>query len=304
MEVTLERSLRWPAPAKINLFLHVTGRRPDGYHTLQTVFQFLDLCDDLDFERRSDGRIRRLYELPDVPEDRDLILRAAHLLQSHAGCAAGVDINLNKRLPVGGGIGGGSSDAATVLVALNEFWGLDLDVQTLSGLGLKLGADVPIFIHGHAAFAEGVGEVLTPVEPPEQWYVLVKPDCAVPTAAVFQDADLTRNTPPITIRDFLGGAGHNDCEAVVRRRFPEVAAALDWLSERAPARLTGTGACLFAACGSEAMARQLAAEVPPRWQAYTVRAINHSPLVARLERARAAARMAAGDVDVSRAQAE
>jgi 4-diphosphocytidyl-2-C-methyl-D-erythritol kinase len=304
MEVTLERSLRWPAPAKINLFLHVTGRRPDGYHTLQTVFQFLDLCDDLDFERRSDGRIRRLYELPDVPEDRDLILRAAHLLQSHAGCTAGVDINLNKRLPVGGGIGGGSSDAATVLVALNEFWGLDLDVQTLSGLGLKLGADVPIFIHGHAAFAEGVGEVLTPVEPPEQWYVLVKPDCAVPTAAVFQDADLTRNTPPITIRDFLGGAGHNDCEAVVRRRFPEVAAALDWLSGRAPARLTGTGACLFASCGSEAMAHQLAAEVPPPWQAYAARAINQSPLVARLERARAAAHIAVDEADVSRAKAE
>ena len=304
MAVTLERSLHWPAPAKINLFLHITGRRPDGYHTLQTVFQFLDLCDFLDFERRSDGFIRRINDLPAVPEDQDLIIRAARLLQAHSGCTAGVDIRLDKRLPVGGGIGGGSSDAATTLVALNEFWGLGLDPQALSALGLKLGADVPIFVHGHAAFAEGVGEVLTPVEPPQQWYVLVKPDCAVPTAAVFQDSDLTRNTPPITIRDFLDGAGHNDCEAVVRRRFPKVAEALDWLNARAPVRLTGTGACLFAACDSEARAHELVAEVPPPWQAYAVQAINRSPLVDRLERARVAARMAEGEARASRAETD
>jgi 4-diphosphocytidyl-2-C-methyl-D-erythritol kinase len=282
----LDRTLNWPAPAKINLFLHVIGRRADGYHLLQTAFQFLDLCDRLDFERRADGRVCRQTDLPGVTEDDDLTVRAARLLKAQAGVDAGVSISVTKNLPVGGGIGGGSSDAATTLVALNHLWGLNLPVAALTSLGLTLGADVPIFIHGRAAFAEGVGEVLTDVTPPEPWYLLLKPACPVPTATVFRDPDLTRNTAPITIRDFLGGAGRNDCEPVVRRRFPEVGAALDWLAARRPARLTGTGACLFAACDDERQARDLCAEVPAPWHGHAVRGLNRSPLLDRLERAR------------------
>jgi len=289
MAVTLAKTLRWPAPAKINLFLHVTGRRSDGYHTLQTVFQFLDLCDWLDFERCEDGRILRTTAVEGIPPEQDLIVRAARALQAHAGVKAGARLSIDKRLPVGGGIGGGSSDAATTLVALNFLWGLDLSLEELAKIGLQLGADVPIFVAGEAAFAEGVGEILTPVAPAEPWYVLLKPDCAVPTAAVFADPDLTRDTPPITIRDFLQGAGRNDCEPVVRRRFPAVNAALDWLSARRPSRLTGTGACVYAICTDEAQARKIVAEVPPPWQAYAVRGLNRSPLLDRLARARAAA---------------
>lgn len=289
MAVTLAKTLRWPAPAKINLFLHVTGRRSDGYHTLQTVFQFLDLCDWLDFERCEDGRILRTTAVEGIPPEQDLIVRAARALQAHAGVKAGARLSIDKRLPVGGGIGGGSSDAATTLVALNFLWGLDLSLEELAKIGLQLGADVPIFVAGEAAFAEGVGEILTPVAPAEPWYVLLKPDCAVPTAAVFSDPDLTRDTPPITIRDFLQGAGRNDCEPVVRRRFPAVNAALDWLSARGPSRLTGTGACVYAICTDEAQARTIVAEVPPPWQAYAVRGLNRSPLLDRLARARAAA---------------
>lgn len=289
MAVTLAKTLRWPAPAKINLFLHVTGRRSDGYHTLQTVFQFLDLCDWLDFERCEDGRILRTTAVEGIPPEQDLIVRAARALQAHAGVKAGARLSIDKRLPVGGGIGGGSSDAATTLVALNFLWGVDLSLEELAKIGLQLGADVPIFVAGEAAFAEGVGEILTPVAPAEPWYVLLKPDCAVPTAAVFADPDLTRDTPPITIRDFLQGAGRNDCEPVVRRRFPAVNAALDWLSARGPSRLTGTGACVYAICTDEAQARKIVAEVPPPWQAYAVRGLNRSPLLDRLARARAAA---------------
>lgn len=289
MAVALEKTLRWPAPAKINLFLHVTGRRPDGYHTLQTVFQFLNLCDWLDFERREDGRIRRATAVGGIAPEQDLVVRAAHALQAHTGVKAGASLSIDKRLPVGGGIGGGSSDAATTLVALNLLWGLDLPLEALARIGLQLGADVPVFIAGKAAFAEGIGEILTPLAPAESWYVLLKPDCAVPTAAVFADPDLTRDTPPITIRDFLEGAGRNDCEPVVRRRFPAVNAALDWLSRRAPSRLTGTGACVYAACADEAQARSIVAEVPAPWLAYAVRGLNRSPLLERLARARSAA---------------
>lgn len=289
MAVALEKTLRWPAPAKINLFLHVTGRRPDGYHTLQTVFQFLNLCDWLDFERREDGRIRRATAVGGIAPEQDLVVRAAHALQAHTGVKAGASLSIDKRLPVGGGIGGGSSDAATTLVALNLLWGLDLPLAALARIGLQLGADVPVFIAGKAAFAEGIGEILTPLAPAESWYVLLKPDCAVPTAAVFADPDLTRDTPPITIRDFLEGAGRNDCEPVVRRRFPAVNAALDWLSRRAPSRLTGTGACVYAACADEAQARSIVAEVPAPWLAYAVRGLNRSPLLERLARARSAA---------------
>ncbi|HTT08774.1 MAG TPA: 4-(cytidine 5'-diphospho)-2-C-methyl-D-erythritol kinase [Gammaproteobacteria bacterium] len=288
----MSTSLHWPAPAKINLFLHVLGRRSDGYHELQTVFQFLDCCDLLDFERRDDGEILLVTPLPGITAEQNLAVRAARLLKTHTGIDAGVTLHLDKRLPVGGGIGGGSSDAATALVALNHLWDLHLADQELAQLGVELGADVPIFLYGRAAFAEGVGERLTPVEPPESWVVLIKPECSVTTAMVFADPDLTRHTSPITIRAFLEGtAVGNDCETVVRRHFPPVAAALDWLAERGPARLTGTGSCVYAAYASEARARAVGMQVPAPWRGYVVRALNRSPLLDRLEHAQANVQM-------------
>ncbi|MGQ0658537.1 MAG: 4-(cytidine 5'-diphospho)-2-C-methyl-D-erythritol kinase [Chromatiales bacterium] len=294
----VENSLRWPAPAKINLFLHVTGRRPDGYHQLQTVFQFLDLCDYIDFERREDGVIECSTELPGVPAEEDLVVRAARALQAYTASPFGARIAVDKRLPVGGGLGGGSSDAATTLVALDHLWGLGLTAAALAEVGLTLGADVPIFLFGLGAFAEGLGEILTPVEPEECWYLLLQPDCLVSTASVFRDPDLTRNTPPIKIRHFFAGAGHNDCEPVVRRLHPAVGAALDWLNARAAARLTGTGACVFAPFSTEADARRICEQIPLPWKGCVVRGLNRSPLLERVERARNAAattaRVAAG----------
>ncbi len=281
---SVARTQRWPAPAKINLFLHVTGQRSDGYHRLQTVYQFLDLCDWLDFERLDYSSIERSTDLSGVPAEEDLVTRAARILQRHTGTTLGVRIAVEKRLPMGGGIGGGSSDAATTLVALNDLWGLHLSATALAELGLKLGADVPVFLFGHSAFAEGVGEILTPVQPTQCWYVLVHPNCSVSTASVFRDAELTRNTPPITIRGFFAGAGHNDCEPVVRRRYPEVGAALDWLRARVAARMTGTGACVFAPCASEGEARQLCGQVPAQWKGYVARGLNRSPLLSRAAR--------------------
>ena len=269
----------WPAPAKLNLCLHITGRRADGYHSLQTVFQFLDQADRLYFHIRQDHGIRRFGGPAGVPESADLCVRAARLLREVAGTRQGVDIYNDKRLPAGGGLGGGSSDAATTLYALNRLWGLDLDRSTLAGLGLRLGADVPVFIHGHAAWAEGVGELLTPVTLPQGWYLVVIPPVHVSTAVIFCDAELTRDTPRMTIRDFLSGGGHNDCEAVVRRRHPEVAAALDWLGEFSPSRMTGTGAAVFAAFGTEAQARAVERELPAGWSGFVARGLNRSPLL-------------------------
>ena len=276
----------WPAPGKLNLFLHVVGRRPDGYHRLQTAFQFIDLCDELRFRVRPAGRIERSSELPGVPPETDLCLRAARLLASRGPVASGVAIEVRKRLPLQGGVGGGSSDAATVLVALNELWGMHLPADELASLGLTLGADVPVFVHGQAAWAEGVGEELTPVELPEATYLLVRPDATVATADVFKAPELTRDSPTITIRDFLLGGGRNDCEPVVRRRFPAVAEALDWLGRFAPARLTGTGSCVFAAMPDEAAAREALARLPGRWTGYVVRGLNRSPLLDRCRRER------------------
>ncbi|MGD2055209.1 MAG: 4-(cytidine 5'-diphospho)-2-C-methyl-D-erythritol kinase [Gammaproteobacteria bacterium] len=269
----------WPAPAKLNLCLHITGRRSDGYHTLQTVFQFLDRVDRLYFHLREDPGIRRFGGPAEVPESADLCVHAARLLQAVAGTRRGVDIYNDKCLPAGGGLGGGSSDAATTLHALNRLWGLDLDRTALAGLGLQLGADVPVFIHGHAAWAEGVGELLTSITLPQGWYLVVIPPVHVSTAAIFYDAELTRDTPRMTIRDFLSGGGHNDCEAVVRRRHPEVAAALDWLNEFSPARMTGTGAGVFAAFGTEAEARYVERELPVEWSGFVARGLNRSPLL-------------------------
>jgi len=271
----------WPAPGKLNLFLHVVGRRPDGYHLLQTAFQFIDLSDELRFWKRPAGVIERIGEIPGVPAELDLSARAARALAARASKSVGVAIDVRKRLPIGGGVGGGSSNAATTLVALNRLWGLDLQSDELARLGLSLGADVPVFVHGSAAWAEGVGERLTPVDFPEPVYLLIRPDVSVSTAEVFGAAELTRDSPVLTIRGFLTTGGRNDCEAVVRRRFPEVAEALDWLGSHATARLTGTGACVFAAMPDEESARAALEALPRRWTGYVVRGLNRSPLVAR-----------------------
>jgi 4-diphosphocytidyl-2-C-methyl-D-erythritol kinase len=276
----------WPAPAKLNLFLHVVGRRPDGYHLLQTAFQFIDLCDELRFWRRPPAVFERIGEVPGVPAEQDLALRAARLLAERIGAPTGVAIELRKRIPMQGGLGGGSSDAATVLVALNELWGGGCSTVELAELGLGLGADVPVFVHGRAAWAEGVGERLTPMDLPEPVYLVVRPDAAVATAEVFGDPELTRDTPVIKIRGFLMAGGRNDCEAVVRRRFPGVAAALDWLGRIAPARLSGTGSCVFAAMPDEQAARAALASLPGQWTGYVVRGLNRSPLEVRLRHER------------------
>ena len=276
----------WPAPAKLNLFLHIVGRRADGYHELQTLFQFVDLCDDIHIAVRPDGQIRRLSGPAGVPEDQDLVVRAARALQAASGTTQGADLAVTKRIPMGAGLGGGSSDAATTLVALNALWGLGWPRERLAALGLSLGADVPVFVMGRAAWAEGVGERLTPLYPPnapeEANYLIIKPNVSVPTADVFRDPQLTRNTPPITIAGFLESGGHNDCTAVVRRRYPAVAAALDFLSRYGDARLTGTGACVFVACATNAAAREIMKELPPSLDAYPARGMNDSPLLERL----------------------
>jgi 4-diphosphocytidyl-2-C-methyl-D-erythritol kinase len=247
----------WPAPAKLNLFLHILGRRPDGYHELQTCFQFIDLCDDIAIEVRFDGQIRRGAGAEGVAPEADLCVRAALALKAATGSALGADISVRKRIPMGAGLGGGSSDAATCLRVLNQLWGVHLPPKELAAIGLKLGADVPVFLGGHAAFAEGVGERLTPLypplAPPEVNYLIIKPNVFVSTKDVFQDSELTRNSAAITIHGFLASGGRNDCLAVVRRRYPEVASAIDWLSSFGAVRLTGTGvhfhsvrACAFA----------------------------------------------------------
>lgn len=273
----------WPAPAKLNRFLHITGRRGDGMHELQTVFQFLDLCDQIYFVPRTSGDIRHLNPLPGVPGDADLTLRAARALQDETGCRQGVDIRVDKIVPMGGGLGGGSSDCATTLVALNHLWRLDLSVERLADIGLALGADVPVFVYGQAAWAEGVGERLTPIRLDDPWFLVIHPDCEVATGQIFSAPGLTRNTPPLTIRGFLEGhTVGNDCEPVVRALFPPVAEALDWLGQYAPARLTGTGGCLFAAFADQAAVARVVAELPERWQGFVCRGLNESPLRARL----------------------
>jgi 4-diphosphocytidyl-2-C-methyl-D-erythritol kinase len=276
----------WPAPAKLNLFLHVTGRRADGYHTLQTVFQFLDHGDRLRFELRDDARIARAAPVAQVPEEEDLTLRAARLLARRTGCRRGATVQLEKRLPVGGGLGGGSSDAATVLVALNRLWGAGLSIDELAALGAQLGADVPVFVRGRAAWAEGVGEVLTPVDLPEPWYVVLVPGVRVSTAEVFAEyagsrpkGDLTAYSAPIRIRDFRAGRAVNDLEALVRRRYPPVDRAFTWLSRYGDARLTGTGACVFAEMPERDEAQAVLAGLPPDLTGFAARGRNRSALL-------------------------
>ena len=268
----------WPAPAKLNLFLHILGRRPDGYHELQTAFQFLDLCDELTFEARADGRIERTRGVAEIPAGSDLVVRAAQALREVTGASQGVSIAVDKRIPLQAGLGGGSSDAATTLIALNQLWNTGLDRPALARIGLTLGADVPVFVGGKAAFGEGVGERLTPIEPPEPDYVIVHPGCGVATAEIFQAPELTRNSHAITIRAFLREGGRNDCEAAVRQRYPEVARALDWLGQFGQARLTGTGACIFVAVESRARAEEICRTIPQGWRGYACRGRNRSPL--------------------------
>ena len=280
-------SVGWPAPAKINRFLHITARRPDGYHTLQTLFQFIEPADELAFTVTPGGGIEREGGLAGLAPAADLAVRAAAALRAHIGTGQGVRIRLGKRIPAGGGLGGGSSDAATVLVALNELWGCRLPRRELERIGLGLGADVPVFVRGEACWAEGIGEVLTAVAADRPWLVIVDPGVRVETAAVFADTKLTRHRGRITIRDLEAGAAGNDCEPVVRRRYPAVAQALDALAAFGPTRLTGTGGCLFATFDSRESAHQAASGVRASGRVWVSRACNRSPLLERLDAERA-----------------
>lgn len=285
-----------PAPAKLNLFLHVNGRRADGYHLLQTVFQLIDHGDMLHFELRDDQQIRRVTELPGVPEDSDLIVRAARLLQAEVlrrqgALPRGVDIAIDKVLPMGGGLGGGSSDAATTLMALNSLWQAGLSKEELMALGLPLGADIPFFIFGQTAFAEGVGEAMRPVRAPDCWYVVIEPGVAVPTAAIFCSEHLTRNTPVVIITDFsshlekrngLKGFGKNDLQQVATKLFPPVAEAIEWLGAYGDARMTGSGACVFSAVATEDEADAVLAKVPAKWKAWKAKSLERHPIIAKL----------------------
>ena len=280
----------WPAPAKLNLFLHIVGRRADGYHLLQTAFQLLDWGDEVRLRLRDDGAIRRIDPLPGVSEEADLGLRAALALRNATNGRLGVDIAIDKRLPIGGGLGGGSSDAATVLVALNALWRTRLDTDALAAIALTLGADVPLFVRGKSAWGEGIGEVLTPMDLPERWYVVVDPGVAVPTRELFQVPELTRNSPRLTIPLFVSGAvTGNAFEPVARARFARVAAALDWLGEHGEARLSGSGGSVFATVASRDAGAALVERCPVGMRAWVVRGVAESPLQRRLAEWRGAA---------------
>ncbi len=276
-----------PAPAKLNLFLHVVGRRSDGYHLLQTLFRFIDLSDTLRFTPRADGEVHRVNALEGVPPEQDRCVRAARLLQQETGCPLGVDIELEKRIPMGGGLGGGSSDAATTLLALNRLWGLGLPRERLMQLGLTLGADVPVFVFGENAFAEGVGEELQAYSLPDAWYVVLCPPVHVPTARIFTHPELTRDTISMTMRALPGGrvfragrvAGlHNDLQAVACELYPEVARHLAWLERFAPALMTGSGACVFAEFATEEEAKAVLQQLPQDMRGFAVPGLQEHPL--------------------------
>ena len=288
----------WPAPAKLNLFLHVLGRAPDGYHDLQTLFVFLDLVDTLQFGPREDAQVQRVSALAEVSSEEDLCVRAARALNQLAGTRHGVDIVLHKRIPMGAGFGGGSSDCATTLVALNKIWDLGLDIDTLAEVGLTLGSDVPVFVRGLSAFAEGRGERLTPVSIQVPWFVLVTPDCHVSTAQIFQHPALTRNSPPMKISDCLEAGSvdsqdielksllsrtRNDCETMVSGLFAPVRDALDWLNQHAAARMTGTGAAVFAPFANREAAEVCRADAPSGWRVQVARGCSRSPLLERMK---------------------
>ncbi|MGS2717672.1 4-(cytidine 5'-diphospho)-2-C-methyl-D-erythritol kinase [Eionea flava] len=285
-------TLTLPSPAKLNLFLHITGQRADGYHDLQTVFQLLDYSDSISFTLRSDNRFVLHHDIPDVNDEDNLIIKAAHRLKQHIEqhsppeqlpvTTYGVDITLEKHLPIGGGLGGGSSNAATTLLALNHLWQAQLPIDTLAHLGLDLGADVPVFVHGYSAWAEGVGENLRPIELPEQWHLVIKPNCHVSTAEIFSNQELTRDTAAITVAAFFEQGGHNDCESVVCQHYPDVKKALMWLNNHENARLTGTGACVFASFATKAQAEAILNNTPTEWECFIAKGINQSPLHHRL----------------------
>ncbi|MDO8344020.1 MAG: 4-(cytidine 5'-diphospho)-2-C-methyl-D-erythritol kinase [Cellvibrio sp.] len=272
-------SLTLLSPAKLNLFLHITGRRPDGYHNLQTLFQLLDYGDTLSFNTRIDGEITLAPDLPGVAFEQNLIIKAVRALDAYKAVGAGVDIQLEKRLPMGGGIGGGSSNAATTLVALNHLWGCGLNKSQLQNIGLQLGADVPVFINAQTAWAEGVGEALQPIEMQPKWFLVIQPDCHVSTAEIFSHKDLTRDTSAIKVAAFLEQGGQNDCEALVRKLYPQVDNALIWLQKfDRNARMTGTGACVFASFESAEIAHSVQAQLPKHLPGFVAQGVNQSPL--------------------------
>ncbi len=267
------------APAKLNLFLHINTRRPDGYHELQTCFQLLDYGDQLDIELNENGSITLESSLADIANADNLVRRAATLLQAESGCSLGATVRLSKKLPLGAGLGGGSSDAATTLLALNKLWGCRLSQSELAALGLRLGADVPVFIHGRSGWAEGLGDILQPLELPERWYLVITPACEVSTAEIFSHRQLTRNTAPITIPAFPFSGTRNDCEAVAVALYPEIGAALNWLGRYAPARMTGTGSSIFADFPDRAAAESVLNELPDTMRGFVAKGINSSPVL-------------------------
>ena len=268
----------FPAPAKLNLFLHIVGRLENGYHQLETVFQFVDRCDTLHIKVNDNSEINLLTPIKGVANQDNLIVKAAKLLQQQTNCSLGADIKLEKVLPMGGGLGGGSSDAATILVALNTLWNSQLSLQELAKLGVKLGADVPIFIHGFSAFAQGIGEKFTPAAPKTYWYLVSKPQCSISTADVFTARDLTRNTPSIHYKDQDIEKYHNDCQTWVIKHYPEVANLLGWLVEYAPSQMTGTGACIFSRFDSKQEACRVQSLLPAGIESFVAQGVNQSPL--------------------------
>jgi len=266
------------SPAKLNLILHITSRRSDGYHNLQTIFQLLDFGDTINFFSEASDNIILETTFDQIAPEENLIVRAAHLLKSATGTKKGIRISVNKRVPMGGGLGGGSSNAATVLVGLNYYWETNLSLSQLAELGVQLGADVPVFVMGNSAWAEGIGEKLTPIKLQNDWYLVIFPGIHVHTADIFSHIDLTRNTPIMTIRSALDGKGHNDCEFIVRKVYPEVDNALHWLDQFSPARLTGTGSCIFARFSNKAEAQTILAKLPGNYHGFVAQAVNRSTL--------------------------
>ena len=271
------------SPAKLNLFLHITGRRPDGYHSLQTAFQLLDWGDTMQFTPRNDNEIRLSMCKAGISENENLIVRAARLLQEILpGEPPGADITVEKLIPLGGGLGGGSSNAATTLLALSHLWGLNIESEKLQSIGAKLGADVPVFVAGYSAWAEGIGDILTPLALPSNWYFIIQPNCHVSTAKIFSHGELTRDTSPIKLAAFFRGSSRNDCQAIVRNLHPEVDNALKWLEKFGEAKLTGTGACIFASFETKEEVDAIRRQLPRKWTGYVARGINKSPVLASL----------------------
>ena len=274
----------WPSPAKLNLFLHILGRYDNGYHKLQSLFQMLDYGDKLAFDINHTGTIAMSTPLKGVKDEDNLIIRAAKLLAAQTKTKLGAHISLEKCLPMGGGIGGGSSNAATTLVALNALWGSRLSVHQLADIGLQLGADVPIFVRGETAFAEGVGEQITPAPQPEQWFLVANPNVHISTGEIFTAQELTRNTPSMDWADYKFEETRNDCQQLVVNRYPEVAKLLQWLVHYAPSRMTGTGACVFAPFSDESLANDVQGKLPSSWQSFVAKGVNRSPLLEKLEK--------------------